>query len=300
MSLDIPAAPDAASICCIPKSATTYPALLRELPHPPEQLFVRGAQIRPDVPLVSIVGTRRNSTYGQHVLQQLVPSLVRAGIGIVSGLAYGIDTLAHALTLDHRGYTIAVLPGAVNDNEIFPTSNRALARRILMSSGTLVSEYPTGTTIQSFSFPLRNRIIAGLTQLTVVIEAPNKSGALITAHLALDANRSVGAVPGPITSPTSDGCNSLLRRGAYPITSAADVLEILNLEVPESANGTPVPIPDACRALAPHLTAEPITIDTLIERTQLPPAEVLRMISTIELLGCVRACATDTFVRVFL
>lgn len=290
--------PDAS--CCIRHGSPSYPALLRELARPPEQLFVRGAPIRTDVPLVSIVGTRRMSSYGRLALQTLIPPLVRAGVGIVSGLAYGVDTLAHSLTLDARGYTIAVLPGATDDAAIFPTCNRPLARRILNNAGTLVSEHPTGTQIQSFSFPLRNRIIAGLTQLTVVIEAPSKSGALITANLALDANRSVAAVPGPITSPTSAGCNSLLRRGAYPITCVSDILEILNLQVPEDATGTPAIIPDECQSLAPHLTTTPITTDELIERSQLPPADVLRMITTLELLGCIRASATDTYVRVFL
>lgn len=288
------------SICRTHFSSPAYPALLRELAHPPDTLFVRGAPIRTDIPLVSVVGTRRISSYGRLALQQLIPPLVRAGIGVVSGLAFGIDAVAHALTVDARGYTIAALPGSVDDDSIFPTSNRALAKRILASGGTLVSENPVGSLIQSFSFPLRNRIIAGLTQLTLVVEAPLKSGALITANLALDANRSVGAVPGPITSRVSDGCNSLLQRGAYVITCASDVLEILNLKVPDDASGIPATIPEECHTLAPHLTAAPITTDELIERTQLPPGDVLRMITTLELLGCVRAAAPDTFVRVYL
>ncbi|MEK7647840.1 MAG: DNA-processing protein DprA [Patescibacteria group bacterium] len=287
-------------ICRTTIASPGYPALLREIVHPPHELFVRGAPIRTDIPLVSIVGTRRISSYGRLALQQLVPPLVRAGVGIVSGLAFGVDAVAHALTVEARGYTIAALPGSVDDASIFPTSNRALARRILESGGTLVSENPTGALIQSFSFPLRNRIIAGLTQLTIVVEAPRKSGALITANLALDANRSVGAVPGPITSRVSDGCNSLLHRGAYVITSASDVLEILNLKVPDTATGIPAEIPEECHVLAPHLTASPITTDELIERTQLPPGDVLRMITTLELLGCVRSPVPDTFVRVYL
>lgn len=295
-----PAIPSTEIICTTRHSSPSYPARLRELAHPPEQLFVRGLPIRTDIPLISVVGTRRISDYGRNALQHILPPLVRTGVGIVSGLAFGVDTVAHTLALDHRGYTIAVLPGAADDASIFPTSNRALARRICAHGGTLVTENAVGTTIQSFSFPLRNRIIAGLTPLTIVIEAPQKSGALITANLALDANRDVGAVPGPITSRTSDGCNALLRRGAYPITCASDVLELLNLKAPDAAKSIPVTLPSECNALAPHLTDAAITVDQLIERTQLPPAEVLRMITTAELLGCIRAVSTNTFVRVYL
>src|SRR5688572_22354079 len=213
-----------------------YPPLLRAIHDPPETLYVRGSVDALHRPALGVVGTRKMTPYGATAVRMLIPAAARAGAVIVSGLALGIDAAAHAACLEHGGTTVAVLAGGVDAPSVGPRTNAALAERIVANGGALVSEHPPGTHPMTFGFPLRNRIIAGLCGATLVIEAAAKSGALITAYQALDGGRDVLAIPGPITSPASAGTNGLLRRGAVPITAAADLLEALGIEsVPQAA-----------------------------------------------------------------
>jgi DNA processing protein len=204
-----------------------YPPLLAELHDPPAAIHVRGDTEILAEPAVAIVGARSCSSYGAGVARELARELARAGVVVVSGLARGIDGEAHRGTLEGGGRTVAVLGCGIDRD--YPRSHSELARRI-RERGAVVSEYPPGVEPAPWRFPARNRIIAGLCAATVVVEARERSGALITADFALELGRDVFAVPGEITSALSAGTNDLLRQGAAPLLSAGDVLEALGLE----------------------------------------------------------------------
>ena len=206
-----------------------YPEALREIPDIPKTLYIEGAL--PDEALIklAVVGSRKMSAYGKRVCEQLVEGLRGSPVVIVSGLALGIDSIAHESALRVGLPTIAVLPSGLADAAIYPSSHRNLAHRIIESGGALISEYEPEAHPAQWSFHARNRIIAGLSSATLVIEAAVRSGALITARLALEYNREVLAVPHPIESETGAGTNGLIRRGATLIRSARDIADALNL-----------------------------------------------------------------------
>lgn len=207
---------------------SAYPASLKQIYAPPALLYIRGRLTPEDNISVAIVGTRKMSAYGQQTTNLLAKGLCQEKITIVSGLAKGIDAVAHQTALAHGGRTIAVLGSAIDQKNIYPPANRALAEKIV-GDGALLSEFPLGTLPVAQNFPQRNRIVAGLTLGTVVVEAPERSGALITARYALEQNREVFAVPGPITALNSFGPHQLIKQGAKPVTCATDILEELNL-----------------------------------------------------------------------
>ncbi len=199
----------------------TYPLLMKEIAQPPWVLYVRGRQELLHSFCIGMVGTRVPTAYGRRVAQLLVQGLTDRGITVVSGLARGIDSACHEATLQADGQTIAVLGTGVD--VIYPPENRLLYERI-RESGLIVSEYPLGTSPSPGTFPQRNRIIAGLSHGSIVVEADERSGSLITADFAMESNRDVFAVPGPITSPKSKGTLSLLKQGAIMVTCADDIL----------------------------------------------------------------------------
>ena len=201
---------------------TDYPDLLREIPDPPPYLFVRGRL--PDLPMVAVVGSRNASRYGLTAAHRLSGDLVFSGAAVVSGLARGVDTAAHEGALDRQGLTVAVLGSGLG--RIYPPENRNLADKIA-DNGALVSEFPYGAGPEAHHFPIRNRIISGVSLGTVVVEAAAKSGSLITARMAAEQNREVFAVPGSITSFKSSGTHSLIRQGARLVETVADILEEL-------------------------------------------------------------------------
>lgn len=203
-----------------------YPRKLLEIDQPPPVLYSRGKLKSEDDWAIAIVGTRRMTVYGRQVTQDLGTILAAKGVTVVSGLARGIDSIAHNAALDAGGRTLAVLGCGVDI--IYPPENRKLYERIL-ESGAVISEYPPGTFPESSNFPPRNRIISGLSQATVVVEAGETSGALITASFAANQGREVFAVPGNILAPQSMGCNRLIRDGARILLNPNDVLEMLNL-----------------------------------------------------------------------
>ncbi|MEK9180933.1 MAG: DNA-processing protein DprA, partial [Patescibacteria group bacterium] len=215
----------------ITRDSENYPRLLKEIYNPPAALYVRGKLLANlDEYAIAVVGTRKISNYGRQVTPLIVADLAKAGITIVSGLAYGVDELAHRTTLTARGRTIAVLGSGIDDASIYPASNRALALQIIESGGAVISELPLGSLPLKMHFPFRNRIIAGSTLGTLVVEADLESGSLITARLALEQNRQVFAVPGSIFNHVAAGPNNLIKIGAKAITCAADILDELNLK----------------------------------------------------------------------
>lgn len=203
-----------------------YPSLLKEIGAPPQRLWLVGAVLQEEVRL-TVVGSRKPTRYGIKMTQKLIQEVASAGVTIVSGLALGIDALAHKAALDAGGKTIAVMAGGLD--RIYPATNTALARRILENGGTLISEYPEKTEFFKQNFVARNRIQSGLSDAVLIVEAAEKSGTLITAQFAIDQNRTVLALPGNIDSPNSVGTNELIKTGATPVTSASDILEALGI-----------------------------------------------------------------------
>lgn len=209
----------------IKPSNLDYSKDLQHIPDTPKQLFVRGKLPLKRIKSVAIVGTRKPSSYGREIATKIATECAQNGIVVVSGLALGIDSIAHRATLDANGITIAVLANGVD--KIYPRSHEALGQRILQNNGAIVSEYPNGTPAQPWQFLARNRIVSGLADAVVVVEAASRSGTLSTANHALDQGKEVFAVPGNINSPLSSGCNQLIKNGANPLTSVEDLLDFL-------------------------------------------------------------------------
>jgi DNA processing protein len=263
---------------------------LKELPQPPEELFFRGSlECLKQNKCIVVVGSRKNSQYGKTVCHMLIEGLRGFPVVIVSGLALGIDTIAHETALATGLPTIA-FPGSGLDNQVlYPAHNQGLAKRILRSGGALVSEYPPHTRAAQWTFPKRNRLMAGIADLVLVIEAEEKSGTLITARLGTEYNKIVAAVPGPITAATSKGTNWLLRLGAVPITEPDDIIRELGFETihhysPSSLSSL---LNDQELRVIEALN-EPKSRDELIEVLDIEPAEANILFSTLEIKGCVR------------
>ena len=264
-----------------------YPKLLAEIPDPPPVLYVRGELKPEDAWAVAVVGTRRASTYGREVTRRLVSVLAQSGVTIVSGLARGVDAVAHQTALEAGGRTIAVLGCGID--LVYPPEHRELARRIA-AQGALVSEYPLGTQPEPGNFPPRNRIISGLSLGVVITEAGRDSGALITADYAAEQGRDVFAVPGSILSAGCAGTNRLIQDGAKPVLDAADILQELNLTmVAEQKEARQVlPTTETEALLLAHLSAEPVHVDDLTRAVGLPVAQVTSTLALMELKGMVR------------
>lgn len=214
----------------LPFNSPLYPAILKEIPTPPALLYYQGNIKALSVPSLAVVGSRQNTPYGTSALHYLLPSVIDKGVTIISGLALGTDTIAHQLAVQNGGPTIAILGGGLDAASFYPAVNRQLGQDIINRGGLLISEFPPLCRPSRFSFPQRNRLIAALSRATLVVEAAQKSGALITADYALDFNREVLAIPGSIFSDRSQGTNQLLKSGARLINTAEDILLSLSYE----------------------------------------------------------------------
>ena len=276
-------------IHCLTKNDAEYPPLLKEIYDPPFCLFVRG-ELKPNEFTLAIVGPRKYTSYGKQITEELTRDLAAQGITIVSGLALGIDSVAHQATLNANGITIAVLGTGINRAHVYPACHKQLAEKIIASSGAIISEYPPGTLPTRFTFPRRNRIIAGMSLGTLVIEAAESSGALITAQCALDYNREVFAVPQNITSPTALGTNGLIKNGAHPVTTAQDIFDALNLHDVKKfiANRAILPASPAEAKLLPYLSREPIHVDALTKLSTLDSPTINATLTIMEMTGKVR------------
>ncbi len=273
-----------------------YPPLLRALPEAPFVLYVKGQLTESDRTwTVAIVGTRKASAYGRQAAETLAADLARSGVTVVSGLALGIDAAAHEAALKAGGRTIGVL--ACGIDQVYPPSHVKLAARIV-EQGALLTETPVGSPPEAGNFPARNRIISGLSLGTIVVEAGETSGALITADRALEQGREVFAVPGNIFARSSLGTNKLLKEGATLITGAQDVLEALNLQLVAQHTEVRAQVPeDATEAqLFALLSAEPTHIDAIVRESGLPVAQVSSTLALMELKGSVRQVAGMQYV----
>ncbi|MEK7532120.1 MAG: DNA-processing protein DprA [Patescibacteria group bacterium] len=272
-----------------------YPPLLTHITPAPKKLYLRGTLPNPALPTIAIVGTRRLTRYGAEWTARIAADLVRAGVVIVSGLARGIDAIAHTAAVEAGIPTIAVFGTGVDDDSIFPRENFALAHRILDTGGCLVSEYPEGTRGTKFTFPERNRIIAGLSLGVLVTEAPIKSGALITARHALDYNREVFAIPHQLGHFTGEGCNDILRQGAHLVREATEILEILGIEaLKETRTYTPKNETEA--KLLACFSQEPMHIDALIAATGITSADAITALTMLELNGVIKNMGEMKFI----
>lgn len=272
-----------------------YPARLREIHAAPPILYVWGALTPGDDLALAVVGTRRASPYGKTITERIVADLAAAGLTIVSGLARGIDAVAHRTALETGGRTLAVLGSGLD--VIYPGEHKALAARIA-ENGAVLTDYPLGTKPDAVNFPARNRIVSGLSRGVLITEAPQSSGARITANYAVEQNRDVFAVPGSILSTLSEAPNRLIQEGAKLVTSAEDILAELNLpgtvDQPRLADVLPATPTEA--ALLDRLTADPQHIDDLGQATGLAPAEVGATLAMLELKGMVRQIGGQQYV----
>lgn len=298
-----------------------YPRSLRDIPDPPPLLFVRGSLLERDRFSVGMVGSRHATPYGRSVAEKLAKELAGNGLTVVSGGAVGIDAAAHRGALASGGRTIAVLGCGLDVD--YPRENRALFEQIIQQ-GAVFTEYPPGAQPESWRFPLRNRIVSGMTQGVIVVEAPIKSGALITARLAAEHGRTLMAVPGNIDRASSAGCNDLLKDGAMLITQSEDVLRALNMivvparpahqhsldldadfEAPEHAIPSPAPVPppnlqlpNSQRKILECLSLTPQHLDAVALQAGLSAAEAGMELTLLEINGLVRRLPGNTYIRV--
>ena len=264
-----------------------YPIRLKNIPQPPPVLYILGQYTPEDQWAVAIVGTRRVTSYGRQVTEQTAAYLARQGITVISGLARGVDGIAHFAALNNGGRTIAVLGSGVD--EIYPPEHRQLAEKIAIN-GAVISDYSPGTAPDSSNFPPRNRIISGLSAAVVVIEAGETSGALITATFAAEQGRDVFAVPGGIYSPQSKGTNRLIQQGASPLLDPKDILDLLDIHHVEHYKQASLLLPadDVESALLKLLQLEPLQIDELKAQSGLAVEKISAGLTMLELKGLVR------------
>ncbi len=284
------------SIIIISIEDTEYPQAIKHLYDPPVALFVRGT-LENTRPRFAIVGTRKMTTYGRQVTEEITEHLVAHGIEIVSGLALGIDGVAHKVALATGGTTVAVLGSGADRTTVYPRAHYRLAETIIDNGGALVSEYPPLSEPTPYSFPRRNRIIAGLSLGTLVVEADEKSGALITASCALEYGRDVYAIPHALTSPTGKGPHQLIRDGAYLVRNAADILDNLPISDFKRHTKTQETIPDTPdeSRLLTHLSSEALHIDEITRKIQLPSSHVTALLTVLEMKGRVKNIGNMTY-----
>lgn len=279
-----------------------YPSLLKEIIDPPFGFYLRGDMPDEEIEKVSIVGARRCSEYGRTCGFKIAKQLSQCNIAVVSGMATGIDTSAHLGAIDGSGPTIAVLGCGVD--VCFPSENRLLMDKI-SKSGCIISEYPPGTPPLAHHFPMRNRIICGLSKITIVIEAAKRSGSLITAELAMDSGREVFAVPGNVTNALSEGVNNLIKDGAYPITNIndiEDVLFVLGIKYTESKKigyikkNISMLATDEKRVYD-CINLEPVSIDTLLDKIEISIRDIQYILSMLEIKGYIVKLAGQRYIK---
>ncbi|OGF80446.1 DNA protecting protein DprA [Candidatus Giovannonibacteria bacterium RIFCSPHIGHO2_12_44_12] len=270
------------------------PEMLKETPAPPEVLYVKGSLPEEDSHFLGVVGTRRYSTYGKEACISIISELAGRNFVIVSGLAKGIDSFSHEAALKNKLKTIAVLGSGLSSKVLFPKENLRLADKIVSDGGAVISEYPYEMKANINTFPQRNRIIAGLSKAVWIVEAREKSGALITARYALDFNREVMALPGSIFLENAKGTNKLIKEGAAPITSSIDILNIFGVESDDSVPKSYEHLSDLEKKILDG-ASEPILKDDLMRKLGLSPSELIPAISLLEIKGIIKDSGGEIF-----
>lgn len=274
-----------------------YPQRLKEIDQPPPVLYIRGEYLPDDIFAVAVVGTRRVTAYGRQITEELAAFLAANGITVISGLARGVDGIAHQTALKAGGRTIGVLGSGVD--KIYPPEHRALAEKMI-ERGAIISDYAPGTPPDASNFPPRNRIVSGLSLAVVVIEAGETSGALITAEFAAEQGREVFAVPGSILAPQSKGTNKLIQRGALPLLSVEDLMQALDLTRmgEQKAARKIIPADETEARLMNVLGNEPLHVDEIRSKAELPIEKVSATLALMELKGMVRQVGGMNYVAV--
>jgi DNA processing protein len=268
-------------------SCEAYSPLLKEIPDAPQEVYMRGEKAPQGTKCLAVVGSRNYSNYGKQAVEYLIGGLRECPVSIISGLALGIDALAHENALNAGLFTVAVPGSGIDDSVLYPRRNRGLARRILERGGGLLSEYEPESKATTWSFPRRNRIMAGLAHAVLLIEAGEKSGTLITARLTAEYNRELLVVPGSIFSDQSKGVHQFLKLGATPITSPADILEVLGIEREAKETNANTNLKEEER-LVLEILSEPRDQDSIIRLLPIPPQETLILLMQMELSGHVK------------
>lgn len=263
-----------------------YPESLREIPNIPEKLFVRGTPIDTSQRMIAVVGARRYSMYGKKACEKIIAELAPYPVTIVSGLAIGIDAVAHEAALQAGLVTVAVVGSGLNDSILYPSINRNLAKQILQQGGTLISELDPDTRAAKHTFPSRNRIMAGLSEVVIAIECTLRSGTCITARLAADYNKEVAAVPHPIFSETGVGANNLIQQGAHLVGSGEDVVKLLNLDITERKVRDTSTLTDKEQAVY-EILSEPKTKTAIAEEVGMPTQVLQVALAGLEMKGLV-------------
>jgi DNA processing protein len=270
------------------------PSSLKETPAPPEVLYVRGSLPPENLNYLGIVGTRRYSSYGREAVINIVDEFRDKNFVVVSGLAKGIDSIAHEAAIKNDVKTIAVLGSGLSPAVLFPKENKRLAEKIVEKEGAVISEYPYNMKANVNSFPQRNRIVAGLVRALFVVEAKEKSGALITAKYALDYNRDLCALPGSIFQENSKGPNELIKQGAIPVTSAVDIFNIFGIQSENSPEKVLGGLSEEEKKILEFIT-EPILKDQLIQKVGLAAAEVIPTLTLLEMKGIIKDSRGEIF-----
>lgn len=274
-----------------------YPPLLKQIYDPPPVLYCLG-NISQEQTKLAVVGTRKISTYGQQLVRNIIPQLVNQHITTISGLALGVDALVHQTTLEQGGMTVAVLGGGLDEQNLYPSSNRYLAKKIVAAGGLLISEYPPGTLPLKQHFPKRNRLISGLASGVLIIEGSQQSGSLITARCALEQNREVMTIPGNIYSVNSAGPNSLIKQGATPVTEIEDILNCLNLQIiQETSQRLAAPSDEQEAVILDIIGQQPLTLDEIIRQSKLPAALVGSKLTLLEIKGFIKNIKHNIFIK---
>lgn len=279
-----------------------YPALLKQIPDNPYIIYMKGDLACLDLPLIAIVGSRKLTEYGNRVTRGFAKELAANNICVVSGLAFGIDAMAHRGALDAKGRTIAVLGNSLDSESISPRSNFQLSEEIISNGGLLISEFPVKTSADVWTFPARNRIMAGMSLGTLVVEAAEKSGSLITANLALDYNREVFAIPGSIFSPQSVATHQLIKAGAKLTTSVKDILEELKLDLPIAnekiqQKSCSLDLTPEEEKIYNFLTHESLHIDTISKLTKLDTSTISSILAILEIKGAIKNVGGQNYIR---
>lgn len=275
-----------------------YPTLLKKIYDPPILLFIKGEICETDFDSIAIIGTRAPTTYGKRYAHLLSTELAKSGLTIISGFARGIDTIAHVAALSAGGRTIAVLGNGLD--LVYPAENRKILP-MFRENGVILTEFPFGTNPDAGNFPQRNRIISGLSHGTIVVEAGNRSGALLTAMYAVDQNRDVFAVPGRLTDKKSVGCLRLIRHGAIPVENTSQIVEVIKSRLmhPPKPVQTEIKLDLTKEEMKLYqiLTDDPKYVDDIVEQVDFDSPKVLTLLLTMELKGVVRQLSGKQFVR---
>jgi len=272
-----------------------YPELLKKISNPPLELYFNGNLNQREKYPLAVVGTRKISNYGRQITEYFVKVLAQAGITIISGLALGVDGLAHKTALRAKGRTIAVLGSGLNN--IYPTIHKKLAQDIIDSGGAIVTEYEPNINPSKITFPARNRIISGLSLGVLVIEAPQKSGALITATQAIRQGRKVFVIPARIYDKNSAGSNNLLKKGAQAVTKPEDILESLGIKLSLIKKKKISDLSPEQNQLLGFLDKEPISVDDLAEESNLPAHKIIALLTEMEIKGVVRSLGAGKYAK---